>query len=108
MAWGARQCAASATSATVRSHGSASCSVATRKWCRGPDSPLARYTSSKALRIPAGGVEVSVHSRSHGNAPGSYLPASPGSYLPASPGQMVACKVGRSLQRTWAIGSRRG
>ena len=100
MAWGARHCAASVTSATVRSHSSALWSVATRKWCHSSYSPQARYNPSKALRISAGGGEASVQSRSHGSAPRCYLPA--------PPCQMVAGRARRSLHRTLAIGCRQG
>ena len=56
----------SATSATALLHSSASWLVATKKGCRCPDSPQALYSSSKALRISAGGWEVSAQSRSQG------------------------------------------
>ena len=55
MAWGARHCAVSATSATVQPHSSAVGPVATRKWCCGRYSSPARYSPSKALHTSAGG-----------------------------------------------------
>ena len=86
MAWGARHGAASATSASVRSHSSAWWSVATRSWCLGPCSPVtARYSLSRALRTSSGG-SGGVRSRSHGSAPGSGLPTASGRSLRSGQG----------------------
>ena len=78
-----RRIPASATSATVRSHSSAWWSVAMRKWCLGPCSPVvARYGLSKGLCTSSGGGEASVRPPAMEVPLGAALPPPPAATSP--------------------------